>query len=526
MKMMGLAFNQGGIINFLGQQPEVTAPVRAQSHADSPPVQLAYITDAEKDLLVKSNIHGSMDGKPNPGPAGLESLDDFFTTPGGGIGGGSTANTGPEGPSSSNNQNQNNYAQGDGGSAEDYGIKPGQVVDNSGQVYDQTQAGLSAGFSGQSLVPVIEAEQKKLEELAAKKQEDTLSKLGIEKAETLTDTLLGKAGDIKTSLMGGGEGGDLSLTKEKAYADLPTGMHPLRKQYEYLSKKYGPAWQKTTQAKVLEGYLSGVPVERGGGLGARDDTYGGGEKPQVDQFGRPIDPEQFKVAEKFRQQLLSNMGMAGSDIGGMNTMGSVGDQLEALKTTGSQLDTRFGFDSAFDDLRYGLSPEQYFNFNQQLMAADPSAENQAYKDARPFSSGAGLGALSRFIPGVGALQTFAGGLFPERDLSGFENYADYEQAGAGFRPLPAVEQSNTMGIGRPNFTGNKFPPDAEAGLPTPPVDPTYPFPVKPPNGGKFPFPVGITSAFDPRFIGPSFRGSPYTNRGVSPAFYEALRRFS
>ena len=74
MKMMGLAFNQGGIINFLGKQPEVTAPVRAQSHADSPPVQLAYITDAEKDLLVKSNIHGSMDGKPNPGPAGLPSL--------------------------------------------------------------------------------------------------------------------------------------------------------------------------------------------------------------------------------------------------------------------------------------------------------------------------------------------------------------------------------------------------------------------------------------------------------------------
>ena len=85
MKMMGLAFNQGGIINFLGQQPEVTAPVRAQSHADSPPVQLTYITDAEKDLLVNANIHGSMNGKPNPGPAGLESLDDFFTKPGGGM---------------------------------------------------------------------------------------------------------------------------------------------------------------------------------------------------------------------------------------------------------------------------------------------------------------------------------------------------------------------------------------------------------------------------------------------------------
>ena len=101
MKMMGLAFNQGGIINFLGKQPEVTAPVRAQSHADSPPVQLAYITDAEKDLLVKSNIHGSMDGKPNPGPAGLPSLDDFYTyTDDKGktqVGGGSTANQGAGG---------------------------------------------------------------------------------------------------------------------------------------------------------------------------------------------------------------------------------------------------------------------------------------------------------------------------------------------------------------------------------------------------------------------------------------------
>ena len=84
MQMLGLTYNQGGVINFLGQQPEVTAPVRAQSHVDSPPTQLAYITDAEKDLLVKANIHGSMDGQPNQGPAGLESLDDWYT---GGVGG-------------------------------------------------------------------------------------------------------------------------------------------------------------------------------------------------------------------------------------------------------------------------------------------------------------------------------------------------------------------------------------------------------------------------------------------------------
>ena len=224
------------------------------------------------------------------------------------------------------------------------------AVGSDGTVYDQTNfQGAGSNFN-QSQIAVLEAEQKRLEELKEKKQAETLSKLGIEKAETLTEKLLGKAGDIKTSLMGGGEGGDLSLTKEKAYADLPAGMHPLRKQYEYLTKKYGDNWKNTTQAKVLEGYLSGVPVERGGGLGARDDTYGGGEKPQVDQFGRPIDPEQFEVAEKFRQQLLNSMGLAGSDIGGMNTMGSVANQLEGLT------------DTDYNKLRYGLSPEQYFNF--------------------------------------------------------------------------------------------------------------------------------------------------------------------
>ena len=92
--LMNKAATQGGVLNFLGQQPQVTAPIKAQSHADSPPVQLAYITDAEKDLLVKSNIHGSLAGKPNPGPAGIPSLDDFFNEPDGTVGGDSTADQG------------------------------------------------------------------------------------------------------------------------------------------------------------------------------------------------------------------------------------------------------------------------------------------------------------------------------------------------------------------------------------------------------------------------------------------------
>ena len=81
---------QAGIINFLGGQPEVTAPIRAQSHADAPPTELAYITAAEKQMLLDANLHGSLEGRePNPGPAGIQSLDDWYNTPGGGVGGGS-----------------------------------------------------------------------------------------------------------------------------------------------------------------------------------------------------------------------------------------------------------------------------------------------------------------------------------------------------------------------------------------------------------------------------------------------------
>jgi hypothetical protein len=505
MKMMGLAFNQGGVINFLGKQPEVTAPVRAQSHADSPPVQLAYITDAEKDLLVKSNIHGSMDGKPNPGPAGLPSLDDFFTTPGGGIAGGSGEQVFSSGVDSGQQSTGNEPGGGGYQSSEAYGIQPGMGVSDKGQVFVSP---LSAGEGEDQVnkfVYVGGPKQLELEELAAKKRAENLAKLGVDTAQEQQDTLLGR---IKTKIMGGGEGGDLDLTKEEAYASLPAGMHPLRKQYEYLAKKYGDKWKDTTQAKVLESYLSGVPVERGGGLGARDKTYGGGEFAKLDQFGKPIDPEQFEVAEKFRQQLLNSMGLAGSDIGGMNTMGTVAEQLGALS------------DADYNKLRYGLSPEQFFNFNQQLMAADPSAGNEAYKAARPFSSGAGLGALAdKVFPGANIFGALTGGLFPERDLTGYQQNID--PISVGFQPLPSPDPgSNPSG-----FFERKTRPPFEVPLPDPsdPKDPRYPFPIRPPFMPGFP--TGIETVFNPMFLGPSFRGSPYTNRGVSPAFYQALTNF-
>jgi len=68
---------QGGMKNFLGESETVEdAPKKWQSSPDSPATELAYITNKEKDLLLKANLHDSLgDGMPNQGPSGIISLD-------------------------------------------------------------------------------------------------------------------------------------------------------------------------------------------------------------------------------------------------------------------------------------------------------------------------------------------------------------------------------------------------------------------------------------------------------------------
>ncbi len=66
---------QGGVKNYLGKQKEVKAPIKWQSSPDHPKTELAYITEAEKDLLVKRDLHGSLKGGVNRGPSGIMSLN-------------------------------------------------------------------------------------------------------------------------------------------------------------------------------------------------------------------------------------------------------------------------------------------------------------------------------------------------------------------------------------------------------------------------------------------------------------------
>ena len=78
---------QGGVDNYLGKQPQVVAPRKWQSGPDKPPTELAYITEAEKKLLLKEDIHGSLKEGPNEGPGGVMSLDSFGDAGGGGFSG-------------------------------------------------------------------------------------------------------------------------------------------------------------------------------------------------------------------------------------------------------------------------------------------------------------------------------------------------------------------------------------------------------------------------------------------------------
>ena len=296
---------QGGKINFLGEQPTVDVPLRAQSHADSIPTELAYITDAEKDLLVKANIHGSMEGKPNEGPGGIASLDDFYTTPGGGIGGGSGEQVFSSGVDSGNQSSGNEQGGGGYESSEAYGINPGMVVGDDGQVYDQTEAGLNTKFSGQSLIPVGDEKQKALEALAA-------AKMGIQSGGTTIVDLMKSAGDkIK----------DLPLLALKGADALA----------EFLDAR---------ERQAVEDLFSGDVSDVGGGLG------------NVLRALKDDPTRANYYFDKYQDELNSALGSGektagGDSIGGLE--GTAAEKVEALikRYTGTD-----SFDKAFDPKNY------------------------------------------------------------------------------------------------------------------------------------------------------------------------------
>jgi len=373
----------------------VTAPRRWKSSSNSPSTQLAYVTKPEIDLLVKANLHGSMKGKPNKGPKGIMSLDGGGSSYRGGGGGGGTSGGGGGGG-----------GQGGGGGG-------------GGGVSSMAQRRRSAAANKRKRDA---AKQKKEDDAKQKAYQKQLTEKHKQQADDKKTQQIKAANDrrikeMRESRQAGqtgrvtgkkqGLGGTaLDFLAKIGHGDVqegyigdeafkktqPAGQHKLRSQFDRLSAKYGPGFANTTQGRELMDYLSGVPVERGGGLGARDTGYGGGEGRKTDQYGNVITDAERKKLEADRQKLLRQISATGTPFGSGTDMAS---QLEGVTREGIGRD---------------LTPDQFFNFTQQLMAADPTPGNMAYKQARPWSSGYGVSklaspAMSMLREGLGSLGT-------------------------------------------------------------------------------------------------------------------------
>ena len=300
-----------------------------------------------------------------------------------------------------------------------------------------------------------------------------------EKKKTLAKQLADKSKEIALAAQSALMGGPAKTGIVKSQFQQP-GKHKLRAQYDYLLAKYGDKWAETTQAKDLANYLSGVPVERGGGLGALDSSYGTGEK---------IDPTD--KAEIYRQEILDKMMYGGGGHSALDYLKSDYYDAELAKQ--------------------GLTPDQYFNFRQQLMAADPSPGNVNYEAAFPWSSGSGVAALA------------SPALSITKDILGIESVAPAEYQGNIGQTFydtsaPEQDQGGGGGGGIPSIPIPTPTPDPTDPTPDPdPIDLT-PTPTIPPGTTLTPTP------FDYSQLGPHFTsaypghyanlGPNYVNQGL------------
>jgi len=140
---------QGGVLNYLGKQKTVNAPVKWRSSKDHPIAHLSYITKDEEKILIDLNLYGSLKGKPNRGPFGLPSLQGSGGGAGGGDGGGSdggsaSSDSSDSGTSQSGAQSGDNTDGNNASDASDSGVGVGDtgvgVSDSTASVTGQQGA--------------------------------------------------------------------------------------------------------------------------------------------------------------------------------------------------------------------------------------------------------------------------------------------------------------------------------------------------------------------------------------------------
>jgi len=148
---------QGGVLNYLGKQKTVNAPVRWRSSKDHPIAKLAYITKDEEKILIDLNLYGSLKGKPNRGPSGIMSLQGSGSGSGGdgGSSGGDSggdSGQGDSGPGGSDDGSSSGVGSGEGESTGDANDQGGTEGPGPGSGVDD------GGYSGFGIGPNAEAE--------------------------------------------------------------------------------------------------------------------------------------------------------------------------------------------------------------------------------------------------------------------------------------------------------------------------------------------------------------------------------
>jgi len=181
---------QGGVRNYLPSEM-VTVPKKAKSSKDHPATELAYITKAEKDLLIKKDLHNSLNGKPNKGPSGVMSLNGDYSDMLGGVTGAdiSAAERG-EGARGAMSQDRANELRA-GAVAAGAGAKD---TDTDAIRKEAKEIKAASKARAAEAEAAITKEEKKEARLNYKKIKDRFKKDRIARQQRINDILSGKFG--------------------------------------------------------------------------------------------------------------------------------------------------------------------------------------------------------------------------------------------------------------------------------------------------------------------------------------------
>ncbi len=330
---------QGGVRNYLGKQKTVSdVPLKWQSGSDKPATELAYITKAEKDLLLKKDIHGSLKKGPNKGPEGIMSLDSAGDKDGpvGGYSGAdvSAAESGntPSGMSASDAAGFRAGALSAGAGAKD--------TDTDAIRKEAEEIEAASKARARAAKAAITKEEKKEARINYKKIQDRLKKDRLTRQTRIEDILSGKIknfgltemelADLKAAGLYDEEEGftDPELTDSSLYGGLPESVASLFEKSDKFSGAEMEAFKEKFNMPNMPGLL-------GLGLNLFKDPLKKGSRFTKDFFtddvlsagkfkykGKTVTPDMFKYLSPTEMQEVYGGYMSGRQSGDIDAYGN------------------------------------------------------------------------------------------------------------------------------------------------------------------------------------------------------------